>query len=110
MNKSYDIICKIGCHISNIGYLYLADAVEFATENIEIAYQSIDQIYQHIAALRSTTAFAVSRAIARAVEDIWDCSRNKLFHVIGSETTDKLSPSDLILYCANIIEKNKDAT
>lgn len=110
MNKSYDLICKIGYHISNIGYLYLADAVEFATENLEIAYQSIDKVYQHIAELRSTTAFSVSRAIARAVEDIWDCSRNKLFSIIGCETTDKLSPSDLILYCANIIEKNKDAT
>lgn len=32
MNKSYDLICKIGYHISNIGYLYLADAVEFAAE------------------------------------------------------------------------------
>ncbi len=108
MNKSYDLICKIGYHISNIGYLYLADAVEFATENIEIAYQSIDQIYQHIATLRSTTALAVSRAIARATTDIWDCSRNKLFHVIGCETSEKLSPSDLILYCANFIEKCKE--
>lgn len=105
MNKSYDLICKIGYHISNIGYLYLADAVEFATENIEIAYQSIDKIYQHIAALHSTTEFAVSRAIARAVEDIWDCSRSKLFQMIGCETSEKLSPSDIILYCANIIEK-----
>ena len=92
MNKSYYLICKIGYHISNIGYLYLADAVEFSKENIEIAYQSIDKVYQHVATLRSTTAFAVSRAIARAVEDIWDCSRNKLFRVIGCETSEKLSP------------------
>lgn len=108
MNKSYDLICKIGYHISNIGYLYLADAIEFATENLEIAYQSIDKVYKHVAELRSTKAFTVSRDIARAVVDIWDCSRSKLFQMIGCETSEKLSPSDLILFCANMIINNKE--
>lgn len=100
MNNYYTLICQIGYHVSHIGYMYLADAIEYAVNNFEDAYLSFGNIYKYVAERRHVSTHAVAKAIERVADDIWDNNRVKLFKFLGNEVSEKLTAGDLIIFCA----------
>ena len=111
MNHIERTLRRIGGNSTNAGYRYLAYALELLLEMEEFLFRKlINEIYSKVAEKFDTTPDAVTRSIARTVEDIW-VHGDKIFlqEIAGRRLVEKPLPNELIYYLVTYLKEQENA-
>ena len=104
MDDVEKLISKVGGHVTRPCYRYLEEAVRCCLEMEEFPRGQLTKILYPMVAQRfglkgRRAGKTVSRAVARAVADTWDCGdRGKLQAIAGGEWRGRPTPGELLYY------------
>ena len=95
-------------HRTRIGYGYLETAVELVIRKGVFPAKGLMKLYGEIAEREKKSARTVSRDIARAVEDLWECGDVKLLQkLLDRQMISGTSPGETIFLLANYLSGGK---
>ncbi len=100
-----DLILRLSHRSTSSGYAYLKRAVEIVVQRGKYPQRRLmSELYPQVAADVGKTAPQVSRAICRAVEDIWENGEGALLReLLGKNRLERPAPGEMIYYLAYIV-------
>ena len=98
------LLDRVAKHRTRIGYGYLETAVELVIRKGVFPAKGLMKLYGEIAEREKKSARTVSRDIARAVEDLWECGDVKL---LDRQMISGTSPGETIFLLANYLSGGK---
>lgn len=94
-----------------LGYAYLRDAIELATDNPAVVHRITKELYPRIAKLNNTTPTRVERAMRNAIEGAWSApggtTRETIFRHAYSAKTGKPTNSEFIATVADYLQMTR---
>ena len=95
----------LGISRKSQGYAYLQTAVEAVIQDPSLTVALTKRLYPHIAALHSTSAYGVERAIRYAVETAWARSDTGTWErLFGQFSHGKPTNGEFITYLVHLLE------
>ena len=102
------LLDRVAKHRTRIGYGYLETAVELVIRKGVFPAKGLMKLYGEITEREKKSARTVSRDIARAVEDLWECGDVKLLQkLLDRQMISGTSPGETIFLLANYLSGGK---